>query len=124
MDNCPSTPFLDPNRPLPQLAGQGLDAIVDRGKSLWPLVAPTQRARLERYENALAVLGEGPDHDRRAVHGAELQANVRAYGTTIELRLLARAMCRQDLAWRRLQQVAADAYTQGRVLHLKGGRRG
>lgn len=97
-----------------RLLGQRLDAILDRGRRQLPVV-PTPAQRLDRYADALALAGEAPDHDRSAVRGAELQANLGAYGTTIDLRLVAQAMCRMDLA-------ARAAPARGTVTRLRGRR--
>lgn len=93
--------YLDPNRPLPVLLGQGLDGIVDKVPYGGTPEAPTERARRRRYGDALALCGTAPDHEKREVHGAELQANLRAYGTTVDLLLVAQAQMRADLARRR-----------------------
>lgn len=111
-------PFLDPNRPPPLLLGEGLDAIIQKGPLRGSASEPSRQGRLDRYADALAHAGEAPDHGRREVHGVELQANLRAYGTTIDLRLLAQAMCREDMAERARQTKGLDAVQRG-ILHLR-----
>jgi hypothetical protein len=111
-------PFLDPNRPLPRLLGKGLDAIIEK-KPLrqWP-VAPSEGDRRQRYWDALAADGSFPAHEKREVHGAELQANLRAYGTTIDLFLLAQAMCREEMVRRARERKGDDAMQRG-ILSLR-----
>ena len=82
--------YLDPNRPPPQLLGEGLDAIMDKSKRYR---SPDRQARQQRYSDALCHAGEAEDHAKREVHGVELQDNLRAYGTTIDMRYIAVGSC-------------------------------
>ena len=93
--------WLDPNRPL-VLLGHGLDAVMDKTPRRRWNPEPSPKARQRRYDDGLATFGEGENHDQRAVHGVELQDNLRAYGTTIDLRAVAFAEMRMDLATRRV----------------------
>lgn len=121
-------PFLDPNRPLPKLLREvvekDLDAIIQKGPLRRAAGAPSEQWRKDRYDDALAHVGEPEDHGRRAVHGAELQANLRAYGTTIDLFLVAQAMCREEMALRARQQKGVEAAQRVGILHLRNRRRG
>jgi hypothetical protein len=121
-------PFLDPNRPLPKLLREmvekDLDAIIQKGPLRACAGAPSEKWRKDRYDDALAYVGETKDHAKRAVHGAELQANLRAYGTTIDLFLVAQAMCREEMARRAREQKGIEAAQRVGVLHLRNRRRG
>lgn len=92
--------WLDPNRPL-RLLGHGLDAVMDKTPRRRWNPEPSPKARQRRYDDGLATFGVAENHDRRAVHGVELQDNLRAYGTTIDLRAVASAEMRMEQATRR-----------------------